>query len=802
MHFGFIHNYSTKKLRWHMLKRIKLIQGVGNYTQTRASGIELTDVTVVYGENRYGKSTLCDVIHSLAEDSPEFILDRKTIPNDPTKLPKVEFLFSTAAGNVTSKFENEQWQVKAPECSKLYVFDHSFIHRNVITGQKQERPNSENMTSFILGESNTALYTALADMNRQLRDERRNLNNIESQLNTHVDGNVAQYVASALPPQTKEQLEANLGALETTKQQLFTTIQNIDSIKRRNVLTAVGVQVNYTPVIESINAVLASSLQNVHQGSLDVLQNHMDSHVNNASTFKGWASQGVIQIKDDCPFCGQELTDTARGLIAVYQQAFNAEFDRFNSQTRTTLNGLRQPFAALNTREQLSQQHLANRQIFEMYVEPQVTGNPALAPLTATLEQKHEDILTSFDSVMAQSQEATEFWLPRLEHKFATPYEQAEAVGFDQLLIASTAYNQAIYEYREITEQINAVFNGYKNSLDVAQLNTQLMDITRQQTQANASLKRVNLEPLCDSFRRKKAQVADLETGYQTQKRHLDQSQSVYLDTYFDQINRLFRQLGSSNFEIIKTPNNRGQQVIYDLKVRFKGVDIPADKINTVFSESDRRALALCIFLAKIMSLDPEEKAKAILVMDDPVTSFDNERIALILNKLDELQRNVKQLVITTHYKGMASKAVKKFRRCAKSVKLVHGVDTCSIEEVDLDDMMATEHDIAFDRIKAFVNRETNVDILTNLRPFFEEEIRYRYKKQLGELGHAKADLSVCTAALRDHGIMTTELEARLSAIRDTLNTPMHEIGGDALENTRTLAGDILDVVYNGLNAS
>ncbi|WP_267750650.1 hypothetical protein, partial [Vibrio cholerae] len=63
-------------------------------------------------------------------------------------------------------------------------------------------------------------------------------------------------------------------------------------------------------------------------------------------------------------------------------------------------------------------------------------------------------------------------------------------------------------------------------------------------------------------------------------------------------------------------------------------------------------------------------------------------------------------------------------------------------------------------------------------------------------------DLSVCTAALRDHGIMTRELEARLSAIRDTLNTPMHEISGDAIENTRTLAGDILDVVYNGLNAS
>jgi hypothetical protein len=113
--------------------------------------------------------------------------------------------------------------------------------------------------------------------------------------------------------------------------------------------------------------------------------------------------------------------------------------------------------------------------------------------------------------------------------------------------------------------------------------------------------------------------------------------------------------------------------------------------------------------------------------------------------------------------------------------------------------MMATEHDVAFDRIKAFVNRETDNDILTTLRPFFEGEIRHRYKKQLIELGEAKSDLSVCTVVLRDNGFITVELEARLSAIRDTLNTPMHEIGGDALENTRALAEQVIDVVYNEL---
>ena len=782
-----------------MLKKIKLIQGVGNFTKTIAGGIDFGDVTIVYGENRNGKSTLCDVMHSLSEDDPNVILQRKSIPTDQTKPPKVEFMFGTAAGNVTSKFENGQWQAKTPACSKLNVFDHGFIHRNVITGQKQERPNSENMTSFILGERNTALFSALAEMNKNRREERMVLSGIEEKLTIQEVSNVPAYVHSALPVEAKDQLDARVSACEASKQQITLTIQNIEKIKRRNVLSAVGPQVDFGPTCDSINVVLASSIENVHQNSLVTLQNHMATHVNNPATFKGWASQGVAQIKDDCPFCGQVLSADAQGLIVAYQHAFNGEFDKFNNQIRQTLNSLRQPFRIPNARENLIQQHQSNKQVFELYVEPQITTNQALVPLIASLDQSHETILASFDAVIENSQQATEFWTLRLEQKFATPYEPAKRVSFDVLNASVTTYNQAICDYWIVAEQINAIFNTYKATLNEGQLNGQLAAATQQQAQANLALKRISLEPLCIQYRQKLATINELDTAYIAQKKLLEESQTVYLETYFNLINELFRQLGSSNFEIVKAPNNRGTQVIYDLRVKFKGEDIPVDKINTVFSESDRRALALCIFLAKVMSLPTEERAKAILVLDDPVTSFDNERIALILNKLDELQRSIKQLIITTHYKGMAVKALKKFRRCAKAVKLVHGAETCFIEQVSIDDMMATANDVAFDRIKAFVNRETDNDILTTLRPFFEGEIRHRYKKQLIELGEAKSDLSVCTVVLRDNGFITAELEARLSAIRDTLNTPMHEIGGDALENTRALAEQVINVVYNEL---
>jgi len=782
-----------------MLKRIKLIQGIGTFSQSRPSGIELSDVTILYGENRYGKSTLCDIFYSLSEDSPECIQNRACIPNDPNKPSKVELQFETATDNVVSLFEDGYWKAKLPSCSKIYVFDQSFIHRNVITGQRLERPNSENMTNFILGESNTALYKTLAEANNSLRDERRLLSNIEKQFTSHSIVNVPTYVTSLLPSRTKEIIEADIITYEASKQGLLLTIQNIDKIKQRSVLGNIGNQVDFEASCTSINTALTLSLQNIHQESLAILETHIAEHVINPATFKGWASQGVTQVKDNCPFCGQELSNDAKGLINAYKNSFNEEFDRYSINIKQRLNNLRQPFSLPSPREALIQQHSTNKQIVELYPEAQFTENQEFVDLVVSLEPRYDNVLNSYNAVLQASQQATCFWLPRLEQKIVAPYDSAEQINFEGLLQTAVAYNKSIYEYWEIIEKINNILNSYKSSLDENHLRNQLTTTQQQLLKDNSALKRIELDPLCNQYKDKQANVTSLNASYEAQKRLLEQSQTDYLNEYFDIINQLFRQLGSSNFEIIKMPNRRGTQIVYDLRIKFKGQDIPVDRINSVFSESDRRALALCIFLAKIISLPPLEKAKVIIVLDDPVTSFDNERIILILNKIDEIKRSIKQLIITTHYKGMAVKAVKKFRRTAKSIKLVQGIDTCNFELVDNDRMMATKHDLAFDTIKAFVSRQTNNDIITTLRPFFEEEIRHRFKKQLLELGKFKSDLSECIVALKNNGDITENIEARLSTIRDTLNTPMHELGENALENTRSLAEDILNIIYHDL---
>jgi len=78
--------------------------------------------------------------------------------------------------------------------------------------------------------------------------------------------------------------------------------------------------------------------------------------------------------------------------------------------------------------------------------------------------------------------------------------------------------------------------------------------------------------------------------------------------------------------------------------------ELGAKKDCKGFSESDRRALALSIFWAKIELLDEQQKQNAILVLDDPVTSFDDGRIDRTIRLMEENRPAFRQIIVLSHY--------------------------------------------------------------------------------------------------------------------------------------------------------
>ena len=776
-----------------MLRRILKIEGVGSYHSARAGNVQFSNVNIIYGENRNGKSTLCDIFYSLSANNPALIIDRKCIPaeNSTANPMKVELQFDDAP---TVVFSNETWATALPNDSQLHIFDQNFIHRNVISGTVNTRENSENVSSFILGEEGTELFDLLEAEKVALKATKANLKTAKTVLESNDITDVANYVATDLPIESVVELESAITASIALQESITVQISGITQAKARKDLKVITTTFDITQLSGEINECLGVSMEEAHSDAKTQVQTHME-HIKEKDGFKGWASSGLTHLEDNCPFCGQEIDESASKLIESYKFAFNEAFSIFIKNTKATATTLLTKQLITIDEEKINQLHEQNKQVLAIYHEESLTEQ--LATQLSLLDEMIGHVTNSIVQLNKSHEEVKSQIHELLNVKIGTPYNAIDAVDFTNMYETIALFNEAKNNYKIVVDSINEILKNFRDGLDsVALTQAKMTEKINQKDIENKKL-RHTLEDKCVTYRNLSAQEGLEQETYNSNKEALENSQEEFLNNYFEEINTLFNSLGSRNFNISQKQNNSGKKIVYDLEVNFNGTKISRNKMSCLFSESDRRALALCIYLAKIIKLSDEDKAKAILVMDDPVTSFDNERISSILNKLYEIVPSIKQLFITTHYRGMASMAIKKFSNsCAlKIVKVTSGSDFSATTEAE---MTATEHDDAYNEITAFINNGTHDNKILKLRPFLETELRHRYKCQLISNGATlKTDFSVCIDILRDNQIITESVATEIHSFRTTFNPPMHVLIEMSLEDVRNIARNMMDLIYN-----
>ncbi|MCD9551540.1 AAA family ATPase [Photobacterium carnosum] len=776
-----------------MLRRIRKIEGIGSYHSARAGGTQFSNVNIIYGENRNGKSTLCDIFYSLALNNPELIKDRKAIPRQGTaaNAMKVEFQFDNAPISV---FANETWAPGLPADCELHIFDHNFIHRNVMSGTVNNRENSENISNFILGEENTERFEDLKAEKETLATTNVSLRTAKAALEASGITDVVTYVASELPIESIEELNIAIAASIAEQESLTVQIGSVTQSKARKNLKEITTTFDITAASNEINECLATSMEEAHTDAKALVQAHME-HLKKQNSFKGWASSGLSHLDENCPFCGQELQGESLELIESYKVAFNEAFSNFIRETKASTTQLLTKQLITIDEQAINRVHEENKGILDLYPEQSVTEQ--IVDLILLVDDMYEVVKASIDQLSVKHNELKPQVIELLNVKIETAYNPVDIIDFLPLQSAINSFNDAKEAYKVVIESINEKLIEFKNGLDSAVLTaTKTTENTNQKALENKKL-RHTLEEKCATYRLLSTKAGQDQETYNNNKETLEASQEEFLDNYFDEINLLFQSLGSRNFNISRKQNNGGRKIVYDLEISFNGTIVPRNKMNCLFSESDRRALALCIYLAKINKLSNEDKAKAILVMDDPVTSFDNERISSILNKLYEILPSIKQLFITTHYRGMAATAIKKFANTSalKIIKVAHGSDFAATTEAE---MTATEHDDAYNEITAFINNETQDNKILILRPFLETELRHRYKDQLRTNGATlRTDFSVCIDILKNNCIITEAVANRIHSFRTALNPAMHELAVMNIEDVRNTATDMMDLVYN-----
>jgi wobble nucleotide-excising tRNase len=775
-----------------MLKRIQKIEGIGSFNSARAGDVELSKVNIIYGENRNGKSTLCDIFYSLATSNTELITDRQSIlPEGLAQTPmKVEMQFEPRHIAI---FNQQQWETTLPGDCQLHIFDQNFIHRNVMSGAVNNRDNSENISSFILGEQGTALLETLKNEKAALATTKVDLKSSESALTVHGIVDVNTYSLSNLPIESIVDLELAIDA-SIKKQESFTNdIAGVEQVKKRGNLSEIDVTTNIDDAKIQVNKCLISSMEEVHAEAKATVAAHME-HIRKKDSFKGWVADGLNHLDENCPFCGQELDEKAILLTDSYKAAFDEAFSNYIKETKETATGLLTNNLAEINLDLAIQQHQQNIKTLGIYTE-----NKAIELLAALSEQLAQDFVNMNDSVtalVAQNSTTKTNLRKIIQKKIATPYQTFNTFNFSELEQAISNFSETNHKYKDTIDVINNILTEFRESFDADALSESKQLENDAQKALERKKLRHTLNEKCTTYQTLKNKLEADTVSYDANKQALEDSQEQFLDEYFVQINSLFSNLGSRNFNISRRANRGGKKIVYDLHVTFNGQEVHRNKLNNIFSESDRRALALCIFLAKVMKLDEHDMKKAILVMDDPVTSFDNERISSILNKLYELVPSIKQLIITTHYRGMASIAMKKFSN-TKGLKIVKTANGSDFEATTEAELTATEHDDAFNEIQAFINNQTQDNKILQLRPFLETEMRHRYKRQLIGLGlTGKTDFAVCIDSLSDNEHISEYIAREIHGFRNTFNPPMHILMQMNIEDSRNIAGEMFELIY------
>lgn len=783
-----------------MIKQINSINNVGAFREFPNGGsIQFEKLTFIYGLNTKGKTTLTDILSSLKENEPTLITSRKSIPTvNSNQSVRISVRPHNATNQLPCTFLNNSW-TQLNSNDNLHIFGSDFIHKNLFTGLSIERQNKENFTRFVLGQQGVQLATQIAEDKRILRQKRGALPNI---LPPYLRGKAeAEYLPFLSIDPTSINLEVTKQQLADLEQRLRqeqqrlqrpTEILSIEEVSQFNVTT-----INVQELVNQTNDLLEREFNEISSAAIAKLQEHIQNNFEIIENAEQWIKEGLDTRKNDsenCSFCGQSL-ETAADLLNAYHSYFNEAYRHYISDISNTIESLRRQWRDLNynslnavTAKQallLQYAQLINTDAFTALV---TRLNELLA---STNETGLVDLSTQFSQQVNQA----------FNTKERKPHEIVQSIDFSSLLENHANYHRNLFSISETIDSIREAIRIFKEPYrDLTQIRTRISELQTEIETKKRAIARVEQNDACVSYQREQQEITVIEGRITANEQALSANQNQYLDRFYTRIDFHFKQFGSENFTLERGTDNRGHQPVYFLKVKFKDVEINDSNITKVFSESDKRALALSLFWAKMDFLTPEQKQNAIIVLDDPVTSFDDNRILKSITRIKDTLREMRQVIVLTHYSHFIRNFMERGMNddiTISFVEITQNDTTSFLRRIESKTFTETTYERIFSKIQSFINRESEVDIRADLRPFLESlylpHFYIREFKTFAESGTPFGTLSEKIDAL----FSDEAIRSKFHEFRTMLNPDSHLFTSSNEEDIRSFAREMMDYLYN-----
>lgn len=773
-----------------MIGRIKELKNIGTFSNYRDGSIGFEKLTFIYGFNTYGKTTITDVLQSLKSDNSEIIKSRKTIPQQASSQKVV--LTNKNQSEVDVKFENENWTTN-DLAADLEIFGTEFIHKNLFTGMTIERENRENFTQFILGEQGVVIAEEIASHKRDLREKKANLRT-----------KIPNFVKNKNDSEIKIFLELDTSSLDLNRivddllgtqvklkgvQEQLNEPNKILSLEEPSTFSAPDISVLQN--LEEINNLLQTDYTKIKDEVVKKLQSHIESNLSTQEAEK-WLKHGLQNCnKDNCPFCGQPLKN-ARELIEIYHSYFDPEYSKFID---SIIKDLSLKIQAIERTHLLYkselQETLTKLNQFKLLI-PDEDFQKDLEKLQNGLNNIDEVSLSESLNKVIEDVKA------KVNLKSQTPHKKIEVIRFDDFEKEVSPYIKFLKDVKNLVEntilKIKNFKKAYENTEDATK---EISELTKKITTLEYEKARLEQDAECTEYANSLLEIKQLEDLINQKQEQLSTEQSDYLDKYYTEINKLFKKLGSKNFKLEKITDTSGHLPVYSLKVKFHNQEISNNELKNVFSESDRRALALSIFWAKITLMESAQKSKRIIILDDPVTSFDDNRVTNTILLFKEALPEIGQLIVLTHYPIFIRRfceITKESQITTKFIEIAQNDNTSLLCNSNREKFTCNDFEKIFFKIYDFVNQRHSDCIKTDLRPFFENlYLRTVFAKQI-------CDKNVDCSTLENmiDGIFDDEtVRNKMHEFRTTLNPDSHVFTSNNPEDVRNFAAEMIEYLFS-----
>ena len=595
-----------------MLLKLDSIEEIGRFQSLKHKAQQFSRLNLVFARNGYGKSTICAVLRSAAENEPNHIAARRRL--DAKSECKVQSQWQTI-GNIG--FASGAWS-NTPD--KVFVFDAEYVHQNLHVGDSVTRDNKRSLLPVVLGDAGVNLAEKIVALDAEQRDLSTKMKESEKVIRAACRGvridDVSAFCAKVIPGDIDDKIVAANRNVELAK-------------------SAALVKLKTDPQSFSINtfghyqAVAARTISDASEDASSRVQKHIEDHKLHPKA-DNWIKYGVERIENDtCPFCAQSVAGL--DLVAAYQAYFSDAFAALTAERDSAIAELEA--LCSNTDNQIDKITASNDADFEFWRGVCEIKTPPVLD-----DEQRTNIKSGLNSLLVF-----------LKQKVANPLvavplgEQADAIKTS--CDAITTYNDSVAAQTVIVTAARVAVT----TVDAAKADENL--------QKWVALKSKQSEPLhseAASYVTNEARKAEIEIEKKAKQTELTNFASATIGTRQKEINDLLEDFGA-NFSIADTKANfvgREPNTEYCIalgagKVKAGDQSDSEPSFKTVLSAGDKTTLALAFFISQIKA-DPK-LADAVVVFDDPFSSQDLQRQFETTSQIRIISQSAAQTLVFSH---------------------------------------------------------------------------------------------------------------------------------------------------------